>query len=48
MDDQKLKAMISSEIQTSMGYLGGELTEQRTKSLEYYFAEPFGNEQDGR
>jgi len=48
MDDQKLKAMIASEIQTAMGYLGGELTEQRTKSLEYYFAEPFGNEQDGR
>jgi hypothetical protein len=48
MDEFKLKAMISSEIQTSMGYLGGELTEQRTKSLEYYFGEPFGNEQDGR
>ena len=48
MDEYKLKALIASEIQTSMGYLGGELTEQRTKSLEYYFGEPFGNEQDGR
>ena len=48
MDEHKLKALIASEIQTSMGYLGGELTEQRTKSLEYYFGEPFGNEQDGR
>ena len=48
MDEFKLKALIASEIQTSMGYLGGELTEQRTKSLEYYFGEPFGNEQDGR
>jgi hypothetical protein len=48
MNEFKLKAIISSEIQNSLGYLGGELTEQRNKSLEYYFAEPFGNEQEGR
>ena len=48
MNEFELKAIISSEIQSSLGYLGGELTEQRSKSLDYYFAEPFGNEQEGR
>jgi hypothetical protein len=48
MDEFKLKAIISSEIENANGYLGGELTTQRNKSLEYYFGEPFGNEQEGR
>tara|TARA_B100000282_G_scaffold273871_1_gene230109 strand:- start:4633 stop:6756 length:2124 start_codon:yes stop_codon:yes gene_type:complete len=48
MNDYELKAIISSEIQSSLGYLGGELTEARAKSLDYYFSEPFGNEQEGR
>ena len=38
MNDYELKAIISSEIPSSLGYLGGELTEARAKSLDYYFS----------
>ncbi len=33
MDEFKLKAMISQEIDNSLGYYGGKLTEQRRKFL---------------
>ena len=48
MDDFKLKAMISQEVDNSLGYYGGKLTEQRRKFLEYYLGEPYGNEVEGR
>lgn len=48
MDEFKLKAMISQEIDNSLGYYGGKLTEQRRKFLEYYLGEPYGNEVEGR
>jgi len=44
----ELKNIISKEINNSMGYMGGNLSSQRKKSLEYYMGEPLGTEIDGR
>ena len=48
MDSQTLKSIIQSEINDAAGYIGGDLSDQRTKAMEYYLGEPFGNEEDGR
>ena len=44
----ELKNIIGQEINNSMGYMGGSLSAQRKKSLEYYMGEPLGTEIDGR
>jgi hypothetical protein len=44
----ELKNIIGQEINNSMGYMGGNLSSQRKKSLEYYMGEPLGTEIDGR
>lgn len=48
VDDAKLKAIINAEIVHAQGWLGGELSSQRRRAMEYYYGEPFGNEQEGR
>lgn len=48
MAETTLKAIIDSHINNSMGYIGGELTAQRSKAMEYYLGEKFGNEVEGR
>jgi len=47
MDDSKLRAIIDHELNQAINY-GGELSDQRRKSLEYYYGEQFGNEVEGR
>jgi len=44
----EIKSIISSEINNSMGFMGGALSESRKKSLEYYMGEKLGTEVDGR
>ena len=44
----ELKNIISSEINNSIGFMGGALSGARKKSLEYYMGEPLGTEIDGR
>ena len=48
LTELEVSSIVSSEIKASLGYIGSDITEQRQKSLEYYFGEPFGNEQEGR
>jgi hypothetical protein len=48
MTDDDLKATLDAHIQNSMGYISGDLSDQRMKAMEYYLGEPFGNEVDGR
>ena len=48
VSELELKNIISQEINNSMGYMGGNLSAQRKKSLEYYMGEPLGTEIDGR
>ena len=44
----ELRGIINQEINNSLGYMGGNLSSQRKKSLEYYMGEPLGTEIDGR
>ena len=46
--DIELRGIINQEINNSLGYMGGNLSAQRKKSLEYYMGEPLGTEIDGR
>ena len=43
-----VKQAIDQEIRSSIGYVGGETSEDRRRAMEYYLAEPFGNEVEGR
>jgi hypothetical protein len=45
--EQELLTKVHAEITDSLGY-DGEISEQREKAQEYYYALPFGNEVDGR
>ena len=46
--DTELQSIINGEINNSLGFLGGNLSAQRKKSLEYYLGEKLGTEIDGR
>lgn len=46
--DPALSALISQEINAAVGWIEGELSEQRRRSLMFYLGEPLGNEIDGR
>ena len=48
LTDTEIKSIVSREINSSLGYLGGQLSEQRKKSVEYYLGEKLGTEIDGR
>jgi len=48
MDDTTLRAILKSHIENATGNEGGEISDQRRRSMEYYLGEPFGNEIGGR
>ena len=48
MDENKLKAIIDSEIWSSLGYIQTETTGERQQALEYYLRRPYGNEVEGK
>jgi hypothetical protein len=48
LSNEEIRAILNSEINGALGYLGGQLSEQRKKSLEYYLGEKLGTEIDGR
>ncbi len=48
LSDIELQGIINKEITTSLGFVGGELSAQRKKSLEYYLGDKLGTEIDGR
>jgi len=48
MEDTELKAIVNAEIRSAMGYMGGDLSNQRAQAMDYYLGEPFGNEMEGR
>jgi len=48
MTDSELSALLEAEQQSALGYLGGDLSNARKKAMDYYMAEPFGNEVEGR
>ena len=48
MDESKLKAILESEIWSSLGYIQSETTGERQQALEYYLRRPYGNEVEGK
>ena len=48
MTEQELKALLSAEETTALNFMGGTLSTERRKAMQFYMAEPFGNEVDGR
>jgi len=48
MSDEEILALVDTEINGSTSYLDSEIANQREKSMEYFYGEPFGNEEDGR
>jgi hypothetical protein len=48
LDDDEILAMVESEINGSSDYADSEISSQREKAIEYFYGEPFGNEEDGR
>jgi hypothetical protein len=48
IDINKLKTIIESEIDDSLGYLETDTTDERQQALEYYLREPYGNEVEGK
>lgn len=48
MSQDKLKAIISAEIDNSIGFLETETTQQRTEAIDAYLRRPYGNEVEGK
>ena len=48
LSDPKLRSILQSQINNALGYLGGQLSDQRERSLEYYQGDKLGNEMAGR
>lgn len=48
MTDDELSAVINNEIANSLGSESDKLSRQRSKSMEYYLGEPYGNENAGK
>lgn len=48
MDDDRLKQIIENHISEAVGYLGGEIANERSLALDYYHGEKFGGEIEGR
>lgn len=48
MDTGRLKGILESEIDSSIGFIESETTDERKKSLEYYQRHDYGNEVEGR
>ena len=46
--DPELRQILSGQIQNALGYLGGQLSQSRRKSIEYYLGDKLGTEIDGR
>lgn len=48
MDDNELLSVLGTEINGSSSYLDSEISTQRERAMQYFYGEPFGNEEDGR
>ena len=47
LGEEEILAICRAEIAGSLGFLNGKLAESRLKALQYYNAEPYGNEVEG-
>ena len=48
LTDTEIAALVDMEVNESSTYMDSEISSQREKAIEYFYGEPFGNEEDGR
>jgi hypothetical protein len=48
MDERVLRSIVEEEIRSSVGFIGGDVSEDRRRAMDYYLGDPFGNEQEDR
>ena len=48
MPERTLRSIVEEEIRTAVGFVGGDVSEQRRRAMDYYLGDPFGNEQEDR
>ena len=48
LDDNEILALVEGEVNSSSGYQDSEISAQRERAMEYFYGEPFGNEEEGR
>ncbi len=48
LDSGTIKGILENQIDNALGYIDSETVEERTKALEYYLRQPYGNEVEGR
>jgi len=48
MPERVLRSIVEEEIRSSVGFVGGDVSEERRRAMDYYLGDPFGNEQEDR
>jgi len=48
LSDEEVVGLVNTEVNGSVGYYDSEVSSQREKAMQYFYGEPFGNEEDGR
>jgi len=48
LDDREIISLVEGEINSSSDFLDSEISSQQAKAMEYFYGEPFGNEEEGR
>jgi len=48
LSDDEVLAIVDSEVEESSSFIDSEVSTQRETAIEYFYGEPFGNEEDGR
>jgi hypothetical protein len=48
MDSGQVKSILENEIENALGFIDSETIDERTRALQYYLREAYGNEVEGR
>lgn len=48
MSEEELQGIVSSEIVDAISFIDEDIAPRRAQATEYYFGDPFGDEEDGR
>lgn len=48
MSDDELAALLAAQERQAVGYYTSEVAEEQAKAIDYYYGQPFGDEQEGR
>lgn len=48
LTDEQIRLIAQNELKQSLGFMGSDLSEQRSESMKRYLGEPYGNEKEGR